>query len=181
MPRPLRVCFPDALYHVTTRGVERRAIFRSDGDRLDFLDILRRVVLARGWLCHAYCLMDNHYHLVIATPESDLSPGMQALNGRYAQRFNRRYERRGHLFEARFQAALVTEESHALNTCRYVVRNPVRAGICRHPGDWRWSSFAATVGERPPPVFLTTSWLLGQLAGDRVRARQIFRELTTAG
>jgi hypothetical protein len=125
--------------------------------------------------------MGNHYHLVVETPHADISSGMQELNGRYAQRFNRRYARRGHLFEERFHSVLVEEEGHALSLCRYVVLNPVRAGLCLRPGDWRWSSYAATAGDTPQPAFLSTAWVLGQLADDAPRARVLYRALVADG
>ncbi len=101
MAHPLRIAFPGAIYHVTARGKAREAIFRADADRELFLDALGEVVTRFGWLCHAYCLMDNHYHLLIETPQGNLSPGMRQLNGVYTQRFNRHHARVGHVYESR--------------------------------------------------------------------------------
>jgi len=133
MARPLRIEFPGAVYHVTSRGNERKAIFRDDQDHKIFLDTLADVTLRYNWLCHAYCLMDNHYHLLIDTPDGNLSIGMRQLNGIYTQRFNKRYSRVGHLFQGRFKAVLVQKDSHLLEACRYVVLNPVRAGCRGYP------------------------------------------------
>ena len=107
MARPLRIEFPGAVYHVTSRGNERKAIFRDDQGRKTFLDTLKDVTLRYNWLCHAYCLMENHYHLLIDTPDGNLSVGMRQLNGIYTQRFNKRHGRVGHLFQGRFKAVLV--------------------------------------------------------------------------
>lgn len=129
MARPLRLEFPGAIYHVTSRGNARNAIFLDDEDRVLFLACLGAVVTRFGWWCHAYCLMDNHYHLLIETPEGDLSRGMRQLNGVYTQRFNRRHGRAGHVFQGRFKAIVVDRDSYLLELCRYVVLNPIRAGM----------------------------------------------------
>ena len=125
MARPLRIEFPGAVYHVTSRGNERKAIFRDDQDRKRFLEALADVTLRYNWLCHAYCLIGNHYPLLIDTTDGNLSIGMRQLNGVYTQRFNKRHGRVGHLFQGRFKAVLVQKDSHLLEACRYVVLNPV--------------------------------------------------------
>jgi putative transposase len=132
MARPLRVEFEHALYHAIARGNERSTIFRDDRDRQGLLAGLGRVVERYGWICHAYCLMGNHFHLLIETPNANLSIGMRQLNGVYAARFNRRHGRVGHLFEGRFKAYLVEKDAYALGVARYVVLNPVRARLCSH-------------------------------------------------
>ena len=126
MARPLRIEYEGALYHVTSRGNARERIYLTDGDRLEFLDVLDQVASRFGWICHAYCLMSNHYHLLVETPAANLSKGMQLLNGVYTQRFNRATKRSGHVFQGRFKAVLVEKESHLLELARYVVLNPVR-------------------------------------------------------
>jgi putative transposase len=146
MARPLRIEYDGALYHVTSRGNERKAIFKDDTDRELFLSTLAQVTERFHWTCHAYCLMDNHYHLVIETPDGNLSKGMRQLNGVYTQTFNRRHHRVGHLFQGRFKGILVQKESHYLEVCRYVVLNPVRAKAVKHPREWAWSSYRATGG-----------------------------------
>jgi putative transposase len=141
MARPLRLEFPGALYHVTARGNERKPIARDDLDRELWLHCLERVVFRCGWVVSAYCLMGNHFHLVVETPVPNLARGMRELKGVYAQRFNRRHRRCGHLFGGRYHALLVKRESHLLELCRYVVLNPERAAIPieRYDRD-RWSS-----------------------------------------
>ena len=151
MARPLRIEFPGAIYHVTTRSNARKAVFRDDADRDLFLDALGEVVTRFRWLCHAYCLMDRHYHLLIETPRGNLSPGMRQLNGVYTQRFNRRHARVGHAFQGRFKAILVERRSYLLELARYIVLNPVRAKMIKNPGRYRWSSYPATVGAVAPP------------------------------
>lgn len=170
--RPLRVEFEHALYHVHARGNERASIFRDDRDRLRLLAGLGQVVERYGWICHAYCLMGNHFHLLVETPNANLSLGMRQLNGVYAAYFNRRHGRVGHLFEGRFKAWLVEKDAYALGVARYIVLNPVRGGICDHPRDWRWSSYRATAGLEPAPPFLTIDWLLDQLSPDRAEAHR---------
>ena len=147
MARPLRLAFAGALYHVTARGNERRSIFLGDedSDRAVFLDVLGATCERFNWLLHAYCLMTNHYHLLVETPDANLSKGMRQLNGVFTQYVNRTHARVGHLFQGRFKAILVERESYLLELCRYVVLNPVRARMVADPGDWPWSSYRATV------------------------------------
>jgi len=160
MARPLRIEFPGAVYHITSRGNALQDIYVDDADREAFLDVLTRVVERFHWLCHAYCLMGNHYHLLVETLEPTLSRGMRQLNGVYTQRFNRRHGRAGHLFGGRFKAILVEREAYLLELCRYVVLNPVRAGLVRAAKDWPWSSYRATAGLAEAPPFLTVDWIL---------------------
>ena len=181
MARPLRIEFAGALYHVTSRGSARQPIFMSDKDRSDFLDTLADVVGRYRWICPAYCLMDNHYHLVVETPQANLSRGMRQLNGVYTQVFNRRHGRVGHLFQGRYKAVLVEKESYLLELARYVVLNPVRAGLVSHPGDWKWSSYRATVGEEEPPPFLTVDWILGQFSERQPEAQKAYRSFVAEG
>lgn len=155
MARPLRIEFPGALYHVTSRGNAREAIFHDDPDRHAFLDVLADVIGACRWLCHAYCLMTNHYHVLVETPSANLSRGMQRLNGVYTQRFNRRHARVGHVLQGRFKAILVERESHMLELARYIVLNPVRAGMVSDAEDYPWSSLRAALGLAPVPAWLT--------------------------
>ncbi|MBC7093690.1 transposase [Candidatus Bipolaricaulota bacterium] len=180
MARPLRVEYPGATYHVTSRGNAGQPIFLDAQDRTAFLEVLADVVARFRWHCHAYCLMDNHYHLVLETPEANLSRGMRQLNGVYTQRFNRRHGRSGHLLQGRFKAILVEKESHLLEVARYVVLNPVRAGEVRHPRQWRWSSYRATAGEAPVPEFLTVDWLLSQFGRGR-QAQLAYRQFVAQG
>ncbi|MEJ2422629.1 MAG: transposase [Acidobacteriota bacterium] len=183
MARPLRIEYPGAVYHVTSRGNERRRVFRDDEDRRLFLTVLERTVERWDWIVHAYCLMGNHYHLVIETPEPTLSRGMRQINGEYTQAFNRRHHRAGHLFQGRFKAIVAEKESHLLELCRYVVLNPVRArGMkVKAPEDWSWSSYRATAGKVKPPKWLTVSWILSQFGKNPTRARQAYRRFVAQG
>jgi putative transposase len=147
MSRPLRIEFPGAFYHVTSRGNARKKIFLNDIDRVSFIETLAWVVERFGWICHAYCLMDNHFHLLIETPMPNLSLGMRQLNGVYTQRFNRRHKRVGHLFQGRFKSILVEQDRYLLELCRYIVLNPVRAKMVAASEEYPWSSYRATVGE----------------------------------
>jgi REP element-mobilizing transposase RayT len=135
----LRGDLPDGVYHVTARGVNRCAVFADDVDRVLFLRLLGESVDRFAWRCHAFCLMGTHYHLVVEGIRAGLSAGVQRMNGLYAQRFNRRHDRTGHLFSGRFHAWLVEDEDHLRATCSYVVNNPVRAGIVDTARDWPWS------------------------------------------
>ena len=181
MARSLRIEYPGAVYHVTGRGNERKAIFRDDRDRSAFLDTLHLVTLRYHLLCHAYCLMDNHYHLVIETPDGNLSLSMRQLNGVYTQWFNRRHKRVGHLFQGRFKAVIIQKESHLLEACRYVVLNPVRANAADHPGKWSWSSYGATAGMKRAHPCLTMDWILGQFAPQRAKAQAAYRKFVGEG
>ena len=151
MSRPVRIQFEGALYHVTSRGDRREPIYEDNDDRSAFLDILGEVSETFNWICHAYCLMTNHYHLVIETPDGNLSKGMRQLNGVYTQASNRRHKRTGHLFQGRYKAILVDADAYLLELTRYVVLNPVRAGMVDEPGNWPWSSYQAMIGTVPPP------------------------------
>ncbi|MGY4707037.1 REP-associated tyrosine transposase [Candidatus Bipolaricaulota sp. J31] len=181
MARPLRLEFPGALYHITSRGNAGQKIFTDDEDRLAFLEIIAEVVERYRFRCYAYCLMGNHYHLLIETPEANLSRGMRQLNGVYTQRFNRRHKRSGHLFQGRYKAILVEKDPYLLVLARYIVLNPVRAGLVRYPGRWRWSSYRATAGLEEPPTFLEVERLLSQFDPDPERARRKYRRFVAQG
>ena len=181
MARPLRIEYDGALYHVTSRGNERKAIFKNDTDRNIFLDTLHKVTQRYNWLCHAYCLMNNHYHLVIETSDGNLSKGMRQLNGVYTQLFNKRHKRVGHIFQGRYKAILIQKESHLLEVCRYVVLNPVRAKTVTGAKEWRWSSYRATCGIDKPHPCLTTDWILGQFAKQKRPAEKKYKEFIEAG
>lgn len=180
MARPLRIEFPGAVYHITSRGNARQAIFIDDEDRGGFLDVVSMVVERFQWLCHAYCLMENHYHLLIETRNANLSKGMRELNGVYTQGFNQRYRRVGHLFQGRYKAVIVEKDNHLLSLCRYVVLNPVRVGLTKRPEHWRWSSYRATIGLGERPSFLTIDWVLSQFGRKRV-AMEKYRRFVTEG
>jgi REP element-mobilizing transposase RayT len=173
VPRGPRVQPAGGIFHVTARGNRRQEIFVDDQDRVQFLALLAVVVARLGWRCHAYCLMTNHFHLLVETPVESLSLGMQRLNGAYAQAFNRRHGYDGHLFQGRFHSVAVESDWHLFELSRYIVLNPVRAGLCAHPGAWRWSSYRALVA-RPAnaPAGQELDGLLAQFADDARLARQ---------
>ena len=181
MARPLRIEFPGALYHVTSRGDRRQPIYEQDADRKVFLNTLAEVVERYNWVCHAYCLMTNHYHLVVETVEGNLSQGMRQLNGVYTQASNRTHNRQGHLFQGRFKSILVDKDSYLLELSRYVVLNPVREKMVVSPEDWLWSSYRAMVGDSIVPDWLDTGYLLAQFRGSRKRARERYAEFVREG
>jgi putative transposase len=181
MSRPLRVEFPGALYHVTARGNEKKAIVRHDGDREEWVSTLSHACERFGWRCLAWCLMDNHFHLVLETPTANLARGMRQLNGRYAQRFNGRHKRVGHLFQGRYKAMLVERGPYLLEACRYTVLNPARLRIPRRYDTWAWSSFQATAGFAPRPSWLALDRLLEQFAVMPALAQRRYRRFIHEG
>jgi len=181
MSRPLRIQYAGAIYHLTSRGNAHADIFLDDTDREIFLAALAVVVERFSWRVYAYCLMGNHYHLLAETPQPNLSRGMRWLNGVYTQRFNRRHERAGHIFQGRFKAILVERDSYPLELARYIVLNPVRAGATRAPDAWRWSSYRATAGEAAVPTWLNVGWILDQFGDGRAAAWRRYREFVAAG
>ncbi|MHB0972006.1 MAG: transposase [Thermoanaerobaculia bacterium] len=186
MARPLRLEHPGAIWHVTSRGNERRAIVRSNADRHAFLEFLAEAVTLHRWILHAYVLMTNHYHLIVETPVPTLSRGVKRLNERYAETFNLHHHRVGHLVQGRFKGILVERESHLLELIRYVVLNPVRAGMVQHAGDYAWSSYRATAGLAPAPACLEVGWKRStssprQLKRSPTNASSIAASSATAG
>jgi len=181
MSRPLRIEYAGAVYHITSRGNEKKSVFKSDQDRINFLNTLQHVNKRYNWICHAYCLMDNHYHLLIETPDGNLAIGMRQLNGVYTQLFNKLHGRSGHLFQGRYKSILIQKDSHLLEVCRYVVLNPVRAKMVEAPEAWKWSSYRATAGGETGHLCLTTTWILGQFSGKRVRAEKEYRQFVRQG
>jgi putative transposase len=181
MSRPLRVEYPGAVYHITSRGNERKSIYKNDADRLLFLNIFSQTIKRFQWLCHGYVLMDNHYHLLIETPEPNLSRGMRQLNGVYTQDFNRIHRRAGHLFQGRFKAVLVDKDDYLLEVSRYIVLNPVKAGLIKSPGEWEWSSYGAMAGIISPPEFLTVDWIRSQFGSNNSQACQGYKKFVFRG
>lgn len=181
MARPLRLEYPGALYHVTSRGNAQADIFCCDDDREHFVALLGDEVRQQQWICYAWCLMDNHYHFLVETPEANLSRGMQRLNGRYTQSFNRRHERVGHVFQGRYKAILVEKDAHLLELCRYIVLNPVRAGMVKEVGEWCWSSHHEVLGERPASGWLADDALLGLFSTRREEARARYARFVADG
>jgi REP element-mobilizing transposase RayT len=139
VPRILRTTLPDGYFHITARGVEQRAIYLDREDCRSFLALFGSTARRFGWDLYAFCLMGNHYHVVLEATRDRLSDGVQWLNGVYAQQFNKRHERWGHLFGSRFSSWVIESEEHLYKACRYVLANPVRAGLCERPEEWPWS------------------------------------------
>jgi REP element-mobilizing transposase RayT len=175
MARPLRIEYPGALYHVVARGNAKQPIFLDRQDHRRFLRILECVVDRHNVVCLSYCMMGNHYHLLLETPDGNLSRAMRQLNGVYSQGFNRRHQRVGHLFQGRYKAILVERGVHLLELSRYIVLNPVRAELVTRPEDWEWSSYRETVGVAPCPRLLSVDGLLGLYGSSRSEARERYR------
>ena len=180
MARPLRLEFPDALYHVTSRGNEKRTIFRSDRDRKAFLDFLGKAAKRFGWSVTAYVLMTNHFHLVIQTAEPNLSRGMHWFNSAYVGWFNRIHKRCGHLYQGRFKAFLIEKEAYFAEVLRYVVLNPVRAHMVERPEEHKWSSYRATAGYETAPAWLDLQSALEFFHPDRDQAQADYKEFVCA-
>ena len=177
MARPLRIQAPGLTYHVTGRGSGHMAIFRDEDEYRRFLELLEAVAEWFRLVCHAYCLMPNHFHLVVTTPQPNLSRAIKQLNGTYAQWWDSRHERVGHVFQGRFGAQVVQDDTYLLTVCRYVVLNPVRAGLAQSPADWPWSSYRAPIGLAVSPPFLQASGLWRLLGcADAGTAARRFRE-----
>lgn len=187
MARPLRLEFAGALYlvtaqgHVTAPGNEGDSIFLADTDREQYLHVLAQVCERFNWFCHAYCLMDTHYHLLIETPDANLSKGMRQLNGVYTRHFSRTYQRTHRVFPKGFKATPLHKESHLLEVARYIVLSPVRAGIVHTAADWSWSSYRATAGLIESPRWLITDSLLSAFGERRTVAAKSYREFVRCG
>jgi putative transposase len=181
MARPLRVEYPRAVYHVTARGNARMPISADDRDRTGFLELLEEAMERFEWHCRAYCLMTNHYHLLVETIQGNLSLGMRHINGVYTQRYNRAHSRVGHLFQGRFKSVVVDRDAYLLELCRYVVLNPVRAGMVDRPEEYDRSGYRATVGASPRPAFLSVDWILSQFGGENGKARRRYAEFVRSG
>jgi putative transposase len=182
MARPLRIQLPGLFYHVVARGNAKMPIFLDNTDRLRFLSELLDVTLDFYVQCHAFCLMSNHFHLVLRTLEANLSEAMRELNGNYASWWNRRHGRCGSVFQGRFHSPIVQDGRYFMNVSRYVVRNPLRAGLVDAVEQYPWSSYRATVGLSPSLPFLTTGHLLGSAEpAERRAAIRAYREFVGCG
>lgn len=170
MARPLRIAYPGAYYHVTSRGNEQKDVFKSRRDREKFLEYLASATERYGAAIHAYCLMSNHYHLLLETPEGNLSQIMRHINGAYTTYFNIKRKRAGHLFQGRFKAILVEADEYALELSRYIHLNPVRVGMADKPREYPWSSFQSYIGQGKVPDWLKTNFILGYFGKNKLEA-----------
>jgi putative transposase len=174
MPRPLRVQFAGAVYHLMNRGVRGEDLYTHPREHTHFLALLTEACERYEWLVGTYCLMLNHYHLLVTTQEPTLSAGMQWLNSCYAQWFNWKHGHKGHAFFRRFNSVLIKTDSQLAETARYILLNPVRARFCKTAEEWPWSSYRATIGKEPAPQFLNSDWLLTEFGVGMGQARVNF-------
>jgi putative transposase len=176
MARPLRIEYAGAVYHVTSRGNERKAIFRDDEDREKFFSSLSDLPNRFGVVIHGFVLMGNHYHLLLETPSPNLQRAMQYLNTAYTVYFNRRHHRAGHLLQGRYKAFVIDKDSYLLSVSRYLHLNPVRAGMVKRPEEYPWSSYREYIGKRKRRGWLTCDWVLEQFSKNATRARRGYKE-----
>lgn len=182
MSRPPRIQAPGAFYHVTSRGNRRNRIYADEFDYATWLAMLAEAALRFELVIHSYCLMPNHYHLVVETPRGNIANGMHYLNGKYFQFFNRKYQLTGHVSQGRYHAELIQRELHLLELARYVVNNPVRAGLVLSAEDWTWSSHRSAAGIDPSPPWLTLQWILGQFGdGNDAQHTTAYRKFVEQG
>lgn len=181
MGRPLRVQYPGAFYHITSRGNERKAIFSSKRDREQFLSYLESASERYGAVIHVFCLMSNHYHLLLETPHSNLSQIMHHINGAYTNYFNKKRRRSGHLFQGRYKAILVEKDAYCQELSRYIHLNPVRAKLVEDPLEYPWSSYPYYVGAKERPDWLKTDDILGYFAKGRSKARRLYKQFVESG
>jgi len=181
VPRKPRIDIPDSMHHVAARANQDKPLFREPEDRREFLNDLRSVIHRYAWRCHAYCLMGTHFHLLVYTVDATLSAGMARLCSSYAQWFNWKYKRHGHLFGSRFMSRHIADEAHLLEAHRYVALNPVRAQHCDTPAGWHWGSYRALAGLEPPIDFLDVDAVLGLFGEQREAAQSEYRDLVLSG
>src|SRR5215813_1244417 len=181
MARPLRLEYPGAVYHVAARGEGEQGLFADDHDRLEFLSLLAKEVRQQRWLLYAFCLLKDHYQLLLETPEPNLVRGMRRLNGVYTQAFNRRHGRMGHLLQGRYKAVLVEKEAYLMDLACYVVTSPVRANLARSAQRWHWSSYLATAGKMTASDWLAVDSLLRTQSRNRAQARRAYVERVAEG
>jgi len=181
MVRQTRIEYNGALYHITSRGNARQDIYLDDNDRLAFLETLRKTRNRYHCTIYAYCLMDNHYHLLVETPDANISQFMRQLNGVYTQTFNRTHDTVGHLFQGRFKSILVQKNLYLLELARYIVLNPVRAGMVKTAKDWHWSSYRATANLSAPTEWINSDWILAQFSKQPKMAIKKYQQFVTQG
>lgn len=181
MSRPLRIEYENALYHVTSRGNARDDIYIDDDSRLLFMQVIAEVCDLFNWSLHSWCLMDNHYHLLVRTPDANLSKGMRYLNGVYTQRFNKQEKRVGHVFQGRYKAIVVEEQSYLLELSRHIVLNPVRAGMVESAEQYEWSSYQVLIGKKGCPKWFDKKWMLNHFGKSKNIAIQNYMQFVADG
>ena len=181
MARPLRIEYPGALYHVVSRGNAYQDIYLDNKDRKNFLKNLEHCLELHNVICHAYCLMGNHYHLLLETPDGNLSKAMRDVNGNYTQGFNLRHNRVGHVLQGRYKAFVIEKEFYLMEVARYIINNPVEANLVDHPRNWYWSSYRATSGAVKTPGWLTINWMLSFFSENRKEAQKQYRQFVRKG
>jgi putative transposase len=181
MSRPPRITFEGGIYHIFARGNGKKTIFFDNDDRSDFLAQLEKATARYKWLCHTYCLMNNHFHLILETLLGNLSRGMQFLNSMFAQNLNKRKNSVGHVFQGRYKSILIQKEEYLLEVSRYIALNPVRAGLVSDPKDWPWSSYRAIAGLDPKHGCLHDDWILQQFHEEKSVARNMYRKFILDG
>ena len=181
MARPLRIQFPDAMYHIMSRGIGRMTIFHNEKDWFKFMQFMERVIEKYNWICHAYCLMGTHYHILLETPDANMVVGMKYLNQLYSQFYNWKYQRVGPVLQGRYKAWLVEKEEKFLENSRYIVNNPTEAKMVEHPSQWPWSSYRAMTEEVPVPKRLAVDGLLSQFGAVREESRRRYQHFVLDG
>lgn len=181
MPRLPRLQPPGGYFHLTARGNRRAPIYVDAHDAARFMSLFATAHERFRWRCHGFCLMPNHYHLLVETPTESLAEGMQFLNGTYARAFNRRHGYDGHLFARRYRSVLLASTWHLLELSRYLALNPVRAGLCADPAEWRWGSYRAVVGLASSPAFFDPNEVLGLFGSTPAAAREQFTKFVADG
>ncbi len=179
MARPIRIQYPGAFYHIMTRGNRRSSIFDSTEDYQDFLIVFFNIIKRYNWTCYAYCLMPNHYHLLIRTNDANLSLGMRQLNGVYTQNYNIRHKRVGHLFQGRFKSILVEEENYKYQLIRYIALNPLRANIVQVIEGWKWNSCLEVMNKIAMTGCVEIKEILSNFDQDENKAREVFLNYLT--
>lgn len=181
MARPLRITYPGAFYHIASRGNDQKAVFKSRRDREKFLEYLESATKRYDAVIHAYCLMDNHYHLLLETPSGNLPRIMAHINGAYTTYFNSKRNRSGHLFQGRYKSILVEADEYAKELSRYIHLNPVRAKIAELPEEYEWSSYSCYIGKKKAPEWLRVDFILGyfgkKVSGSQKNYKRFVRRL----
>ncbi|MCD6571407.1 MAG: transposase, partial [Deltaproteobacteria bacterium] len=181
MSRPLRIEYAGALYHITARGNDGNPIYKQEGDYQKFLEILSELSQRYHAIIHGYVLMGNHYHLLIETPDGNITRVMHFLNATYTGYFNKKYKRVGHLFQGRYKGFVIEKESYLVSVSRYIHLNPKRAGLVKRPEEYKWSSYPDYIGKGKKKTWLTCEWILGQYSKDKAKARRLYRAFVEEG